>query len=169
MEYDHALAAGRKMQMTRIWQGICPSSGEFYGLFKKDYIAVFIFTKPTGKDVTERTLLEMAYDEIEEILTAPNFRKDGSLDAFTAKAKIDIWKHLDERVHGGAIKRVAVTSEQKNYNVNVETTAKEVIEMKKLTRAEELNDRLSELREKTKELEAIPAVAQLIEEDDASY
>lgn len=163
MEYDHAISAGRKMMMTRIWQGVCGSSGEFYNLFKTDYLAVYIFTKPLAKEVRERALLEMSYDEIEEILTAPNFKKDGSLDAFTAKAKIDIWKHLDERVHGGVIKKVAVTSEQKNINMNVETSVEGLIEMKK---AEELQERLAELRMQTKELESVPAVARLIEEDD---
>lgn len=168
MEYDHAIDAGRKMQMTRIWQGICASSGEFYGLFKTDYIAVFIFTKPVAKDVTERSLLEMAYEEIEEILTAPNFRKDGALDAFAAKIKMDIWKHLDERVHGGVIKKVNVTSEQKNLNMNVTATGQEVIELQKLNRAEDLQSRLAELREQTKQLESVPAYATLIEEENDS-
>lgn len=162
MEYDNAINAGRKMMMTRIWQGVTRSSGEYYNLFEKDYLAVFIFTKPIGKDVRERSLLEMAYEEIEEILTAPNFRKDGSLDAYTAKVKLDIWKHLDERVHGGTVKKVSVTSEQKNYNVNVDTSVKELSDMR---RAEDLQVKLAELREQTKELESVPAVATLIEED----
>jgi hypothetical protein len=159
-EYDNALASGRKMQMTRVWQGVTASSGEFYNLFKKDHLAVFIFTKPTKKDVQERSLLQLAYEQIEDILYADHKNKDGSLNPYAAKIKVDIWKHLEERVEGGILKRVSVQSEQKNINVNVDTNTQGLLEMK---RAEELTQKLAHLREQTKDIESISHV---IEEDD---
>lgn len=163
MEYDNAVNAGRKMHMTRVWQGVTASSGEFYNLFKKEHLAVYIFTKPVAKDIQERSLLALAYEQIEDILTSDHLRKDGSMDPFAAKVKIDIWKHLEERVNGGIVKKVSVQSEQKNINVNVDATGQQLIEMK---RAEELTKRLADLREQTKELEAIDASYQHLEEDD---
>jgi hypothetical protein len=160
-EYDNALAAGRsKMHMTRVWQGVTYDSGEFYRLMKKDHFAAYIFTRPIHKEVQERALLELAYEQIEDILVADHRNKDGTLNPYSAKIKLDIWKHLDERVHGGVVKKVSVQSEQKNINVNVETDAQTYVEMK---RAEELTKKLAELREQTKDIEAISHV---VEEDD---
>lgn len=161
-EYDNALDTGRKMQMTRIWQGITQNSGEFWRIMKQDHFAVYVFTKPTNKDVQERMLLEMSYDRLEEILSAPVTKKDGSLDAFGAKVIVDLWDKLNERVHGSVVKRVHVQSEQKNLNVNIDATKTDQI-TSKLTRAEDLNKRLMELKEQTKDIEAISYV---IEEDD---
>lgn len=163
LEYDNALSANRKMKMTRIWQGLCDSSGQFYSLLKQDHFAAWIFSKPMAKDVRERTLLHFAYEQIEDIIAAPHYNKDGTLNPYTAKIKVDIWKHLDERVHGGALKRVAVQSEQKNININTDISGKDFIEMKK---AEELQQRLAELREKTQDLEAIETSAKLVDDDD---
>lgn len=166
LEYDNAMSAGRNMKMTRIWQGVTASSGEFYNLMKKEHFACYIFTKPIKKDIQERTLLHMAYEQIENILDAPHIRKDGTMDAYAAKVKVEIFKHLEERVNGGIVKKVSVTSEQKNINVNVETTATQFVEMK---RAEELQKHLADLREKTKDFEAIEASAKTLEEDDDDY
>jgi hypothetical protein len=159
-EYDNALAAGRKMQMTRIHQGVTANSGEFYNLFKKEHLAVFIFTKPIQKEVREASLLDLAYEQIEEILSASHIKKDGTMDPFAAKVKVEIFKHLEERVNGGIVKHVAVRSEVKNTNINVDATPANLIEMK---RAEELQSRLIDLREKTKDIEAI---AYNLEEED---
>lgn len=162
-EYDDAQSTGRKMRMTRVWQGVCENSSHFFNLMKKDHFSAFVFTKPISKDVRERVLLNYAYEQIEDILLAQHYNKDGSLNPHIAKIKVDIFKHMDERVHGGALKRVAVQSEQKNYNVNVETTGKEFIEMKK---AEELTQRLAELREQTQDLEVIETSSRLVDDDD---
>ena len=166
IEYDAAVSGNRKMKMTRIWQGLCDSSGQFYALMREDHFAAWIFSKPTSKAVREQTLLQFAYEQIEDILCANHYNKDGSLNPYTAKIKTDIWKHLEERVHGGILKRVAVQSEQKNINVNVEANANQYLEMK---RAEELQAKLAELKEQTKDLEAIEASSKIVQDDDFDY
>lgn len=163
IEYDAAQSANRKMRMTRVWQGLTENSSQYYNLFKQDHFASWIFTKPISKAVREQTILHFAYEQIEDIMCASHYNKDGTLNPYTAKIKVDIWKHLEERVNGGILKRVAVQSEQKNINVNVDASASQFIEMKK---AEELQQRLAELREKTHELEAIEASSQTISDDE---
>lgn len=166
IEYDAAVSGNRKMKMTRIWQGLCDSSGQFYSLFKEDHFAAWIFTKPTSKAVREQTILQFAYEQIEDIMCASHYNKDGTLNPYTAKIKVDIWKHLEERVNGGILKRVAVQSEQKNINVNVEANANQYLEMK---RAEELQAKLAELKEQTKDLEAIEASSKIVTDDEYDY
>jgi hypothetical protein len=73
-------------------------------------------------------------------------------------------KHLDERVNGGIVKQMAIRSEQKNLNVNVETTAKAPIDLNQMRKAEELTQRLAELKEQTRDIETIAYHA--MEEDD---
>lgn len=119
LEYSRAISGNRKMQMTRVWQGISESSGDFYNIMKKDHFAAYIFTKPMKQEVAERELLEIATEQMMEILSAPHLKKDGSLDAFAAKVKLDLYRHLDERVQGGIIKQVATKIDQRNLNVSV--------------------------------------------------
>jgi hypothetical protein len=166
IEYANAQLNKRKMQMTRIWQGLCPSSGDFYNIMKKEHFAAFIFTKPIAKETQEKALLELAYEQIENILTSSHMFKDKAsgetmLNAAAARVKLDIWKHLEERVNGGIVKQMAIRSEQKNLNVNVETTAKAPIDLNQMRKAEE---RLAELKEQTRDIETIAYHA--MEEDD---
>lgn len=162
-EYDNALARNRNMLMTNVWQGICMSSGQFYNLFKQEHLAVFIFTRPPAKEALERAILDEAYEQIEDILTCDHRNKDGSINAFVAKLKVDIFKHFDDRVHGGVVKRVEVKSDVKQVNVNVDTNKDELAEMKRL---EDAKKRLEELRAQTPELDVIEAVATQIDEED---
>lgn len=163
IEYDAAQSGNRKMRMTKVWQGLTDNSSQFYNLFKQDHFAAWIFSKPVSKAVREQTILQFAYEQIEDIMCASHYNKDGTLNPYTAKIKVDIWKHLEERVNGGILKRVAVQSEQKNINVNVEANATQYIEMKK---AEELQQKLAELREKTQDLEAVETSAKTITDDE---
>lgn len=149
-EYDFAIQSKSKMRMTRIWQDVCFTSSEFYNLFKRDEFAAYIFTRPPKKEARERALLEMCYEQIEGIITADHMNKDGTLNPFIAKIKVDIWDKLNDRVHGGAIKRVSVQSEVKNTNINVDATASAMASMNKVS---DLRERLKELKEKTSDIE----------------
>ena len=164
-EYDNAQSQGRKMQMTRIWQGITTSSGEFYKLMKVDHFAAFIFTKPVKKDVQEESLLEIAYEQMEDILLSDHKKLDGTLDAAAAKVKVEIWDKLNDRVQGSIVKKVHVQSEQKNINTNLNVSATPE-QVAQINRLDEMRDKLIELREQTKDIETISHV---IEEEDEQY
>lgn len=174
MEYNKALETGRRMRMTRVWEGITSCSGEFYQIMKKDHFAAFIFTRPMKQDVAERELLELATARMFNILEASPYRKKKNpetkewedtpeLDALTAKVQIDLFKHLDERVQGGIIKQVATKVESKttNININQETKTLDASQFKKM---EELTARLAELREKTQDIES---TAYIVVDDDS--
>lgn len=165
-EYDDALKNKRKMMMTHVWQGLTVDAQEYFNLMKKDHFAAYMFTKPIQRETQERALLELAYEQIEQILMADHNTKDGVINHYAAKLKVDVWKHLDERVNGGVIKQIAMRSEVKNTNtntnVNIEATATNVNDFK---RAEELNKKLAQLREQTKDIEVISYV---LEEDNES-
>lgn len=165
LEYTRALDAGRKMNMTRIWQGITVHSGDFYKIMKQEHFAIFIFTKPIAQDVTERELFEMGNERMLEIMSvSPKYKsKEGHemINAYVAKLQIDLWKHLDERVQGGIVKKVHVQSEQKsvNLNVNQESTQTTVsLDPAQYSKLEELNRELSLLREQTQDIDAIAYV-----------
>lgn len=176
LEYNHAVEAGRKMQMTRIWQGITINSGEFYSVMKKEHFAAFIFTRPLAQNIADMELLEMGTKRMYDILRASPYRLDSEgkptkeLNPSTAKVQIDLFKHIDERVRGGVIKKVQVQSDQRSLNVNVtqDNTARPVtiqpIDLHTLKLAEDLTRELTDLRERTRD---IPSIAMdLPEEDD---
>jgi hypothetical protein len=173
IEYANAQLNKRQMQMTRIWQGITNNSSDFYNIMKKEHFAAFIFTRPITKETQEKALLELAYEQIESILTAPHLNKGKNeqgeevvlgLNAAAARVKLDIWKHLEERVNGGIVKQMAIRSEQKNLNVNVEATSSAPVDLNQMRKAEELTQRLAELKEQTRDIETIAYHA--MEEDD---
>ena len=122
LEYNRALDSGRKMQMTRVWQGITFTSSEFYNLLKKDHFAAYIFSRPLRQEVAERDMLESATERMKEILSFSAIEKDNDgkerLNTFTAKIQIDLFKHLDERVQGGIIKQTATKINTLNITDN---------------------------------------------------
>lgn len=162
IEYDNAVKGDRKMNMVNVWPGICITLDGFHDIMEKDHYAAFIFTKPTAKDAKEKALLEFAYEQIEKILAASHLTKDGLMNHGAAKLKIEVWKHLDERVHGGVVKQVRVQSDQRSLNVNVTKT--ELPTNTDLNRAEELTERLKELRDQTRDLEAIETSSTVVTE-----
>ena len=166
-EYNFAIDGHRKMQMIRVYQGISYSGNEFYELIDKPHFAAFIFDKPIKQDMAERELLEMATGNMYTILSASPLNKDGTLNPFIAKVQIDLYKQLDERVQGGIIKQISQKTENKTVttNVNVQATPVQAIQMEELRKMEDLSEKLRELREKTKDIEAMSRV---VEEDNGS-
>jgi hypothetical protein len=164
IEFDNALKANRKMAMVNVWGGITLNLSEFNSIISKDHYAAFIFTKPVAKESKERALLELAYEQIEEILGTSHLNKDGIMNPASAKLKVEIWKHLDERVHGGVVKQVQVRSEQKSLNVNVNSSGKDSVPQIEINKASELKERLKELREQTRDLEAIETSGYILDD-----
>lgn len=167
-EYTFAVDGGRKMQMTRVYQGVTPRGGhDFYEMIDKPHFAAFIFDKPIKQDMAERELLELATANMFTILSASPLNKDGTLNPFIAKVQIDLYTRLDERVQGGIIKQISQKTENKTVttNVNVSATPIQAIQMEELRKREDLTARLMELREQTKDFETSSRV---VEEDDGS-
>ena len=165
LEYTRAIEAKRKMNMTRVWQGICRHSGDFYNIMKQEHFAIFIFTKPLSQDVAEREIFELATERMLEIVSAnPYFRdrKTGEytqdINTYLAKLQFEIFKHIDERIQGGVVKKVHVQSEQKSLNLNVNqdsTTTTVSMDPNQISKLEELNKQLLELRAQTKDIETV--------------
>jgi hypothetical protein len=171
-EYESALVADRGMYMTRVWQGITASSGQFYSMMKREEFALYIFTKPIKQEMEERFLLSLSMERMEDILNAQcvtDYKDQDTgktykviTDPKGAKVQLDLYKHLDERVQGGVVKQVNVKSEQRSLNVNQNIETK-TIHVNDFSKMDEINAQLVELREKTKEIgyivpliEAIP-------------
>lgn len=153
LEYNRAIDAGRKMQMTRVWQGITLSSGEFYNYLKHEHFAAFILTRPVVQEVAERELLELAHYRMREILEVSPIDEDGNLNPYAAKVQIELYKHIDERVQGGVVKKVSVQSEQKNLNVNI-NQEQITLQPDQFKKMEEIQQRLAEIEEQTRDIDA---------------
>lgn len=190
IEYERVIDHGKnRMEMTRIWQGVTDSSGEFYKLMKRPEFAAYVFTRPIQNAVYDREVQSLGRERMLEILSvSPVYKKtmpDGSevsvVDGKLAKVQFEIFKHADERVQGGTVKRVNVVAEQRSLNVNADfkqTNNKTTVEvtsdatnqalLDQFTNANELIRQLNELRAKTGDIPlTISTTATVLEEDDS--
>jgi hypothetical protein len=133
LEHQRVQDNGRaKMENTRIWQGITHDGKEFYQLMERPEFAAFVFTQPVAMEVRNLSLAETGWNRMMEIMSisavenCPVTGKPNKVNDKLARVQLEIWKHSDERLQGGALKRVAVTAEQKNLNVNVNHESKTV-------------------------------------------
>lgn len=175
LEHQRVSDNGRaKMENSRIWQGITTSSGEFYNLMKRPEFAAYVFTQPVAMEVRNLSLAETGWQRMMEIMSVSAVEYDSltgkpsKINDKLARVQLEIWKHSDERLQGGALKRVAVTAEQKNLNVNVNQDNVSVthkLDMNSFQNPEEIRKKIAELRAQMPDTD-IETTATTVEEDD---
>jgi hypothetical protein len=174
LEHQRVQDNGRaRMENTRIWQGICDSSGHFYSLMKRPEFAAFVFTQPVAMEVRNLSLAETAWTRMMEIMSVSPVEYDAQgkpakVNDKLARVQLEVWKHADERLQGGALKRVAVTSDHKSVNVNLNQDTKTVthqLDLSAISDPVELKRRIEELKRLIPEGDII-TTATVVEDED---
>lgn len=174
LEHQRVQDNGRaKMEMTRVWQGICENSGHFYQIMKRPEFACYIFTQPVAMEVRNLSLAETAWTRMMEIMgvSAVEYDHTGKptkVNEKLARVQLEVWKHADERLQGGALKRVTVSSEQKNLNMNINHDSKTVthqLNLAEFSDPEAIKKEIAKLRAQIPEID-IDTTATVIEESD---
>ncbi len=166
LEHQRVLDADRaRMEMTRIWQGICESSGAFYAIMKRPEFAAYVFTQPVAMEVKNHAMADLAWTRMMEIMGVSAIAADGKVNDKLARVQLEVWKHADERLQGGAVKRVAIDSVQKNLNHNLNennVTITHRTDVASFSNPEEIRARIEELK---KQIPDIDATATVVVED----
>jgi hypothetical protein len=104
----------------------------------------------------ERRELEfLAQERMFEILANPAVKPDGKTDSRLAKIQFEIYRELQDRIHGPVVQKIQ--SEQKNLNVNVEANAEQASRaIGMITDVSELDRRIAEVRQKQEALKTLP-------------
>ena len=175
LEHQRVQDNGRaKMENSRVWQGITASSGEFYNLMKRPEFAAYVFTQPVGMEVRNLAMAETGFQRMMEIMSVSAVEYDETtgrpikVNDKLARVQLEIWKHSDERLQGGALKRVSVQSEQKNLNVNVNQDSVNIthkLDIAQFQNPEEIRKKIAELRSQIPDID-IETTAITVEEDD---
>lgn len=166
LENNRVLEHGKnRMEMTRVWQGITNRSGDFYNIMKRPEFAAFVFTQPIQAEVKNHIIEDLGYQRMVEIMSVSavkeardkqgNLMKDSEgnvvkvVDSQLAKVQLEMWKHADERIQGGTVKKVQVTARQENLNVHVnQESVTHTHKIEEFEKYEQIQQRLADLRNK---------------------
>ena len=117
-EYNYSVDNNKKMSINRLIGGVCRST-DFYNYIKDDLYLTFILTAPTSIQLVQQELIQIGYEQMEEILNIPTIDDDGRVNTNLIKEKVKILENLENRRWGGVVHRAQihnktdVTTEQK--------------------------------------------------------
>jgi hypothetical protein len=112
-EYERSVSSGSKMNLTRVYSGICTRKA-FYDIVHDPLKLAFVVHAPDNYAIAMEELLLLGVRRLREILMLPLRGKDGRPDARIAEVVLKAYEKVDMRVHGAIVQRV----EQRNLNVN---------------------------------------------------
>lgn len=129
LEYDRAVHSGRKMLMENIYHDICLER-TFRSIYTHPLKLAYIITPIIKYDARLNSLLRAnSINILKEILDAPMYNDDGSINDKVARLKLSALKQLEDRTQGTPIQK----SEIKQLSVNIDNgaTAKSVEDIQK--------------------------------------
>lgn len=112
LEYDRAVETRMKMDMTRVYTGVCSRQAFYKNLQSIDFIA-WMVCPPQEYLVQTEELLAIGLKQIRQILMLPVVGQFG-VDTKLAEVKLKAVMMLDMRLKGAYVQR----SMQYNHNVN---------------------------------------------------
>lgn len=147
MEYDSAMAAGRSLQPSYAFSGIC-SKDFFYRLYISNAPKVaWLLCRPASYEAINTEALHFGLEQLRDILETPHILPNGKADTKLMEIKAKIVNMLDQRVKGSVI--------QKTMNLNVTASDKKVSEIAEISSMEELERRLVELKRRERKAQNI--------------
>jgi len=156
-EYDQAQVGKRNIVTTNVYAGICSQNYWVQRIQGNPIRLAYVLTPPKSYQNRIEVLLDIATDQILEILELPNTKKDGTADPMLGNVKHRIWETLLNRARGSVVQR----SESKILQANVEVQGKKTVEIDDLTPDE--IDRLLEEQEKKKNAQLIEGYSEVID------
>jgi len=150
LEYDRAVSLGSKISMTNIATGVCS-----LGFLKENYLSkaekvAWMLTIPASYQVIAEEALIFGLEQLREILSMDHIQskvdpKSGKivemLDHKLLDMKAKIVMMLDMRVKGGVTQRI----EQKNLNMHLDATPRDINQMMEANSMEALKKKLDHL------------------------
>jgi len=119
MDYESAVANGRKMFLSRIIGGVC-SEHFFKDKFLSDNAKVaFMVCPPSNYLVQTREALMAGLETLREIVSAKVVDEDGILIPRAADVVLKAVMHLDMRVKGAIVQRIDSRTLALNVNQNM--------------------------------------------------
>jgi|GEM_PF-2981740 len=148
-EYFTAKDQGRKMMMSRVYNGACSRRFWEDSILKSPKKLSFIMTMPGDYMKSMKALHYMAVARLEEIIKFP-LRSKGKPNLLVADRVMKAFSLIDNRVKGLAVQRMQV--EQKNMNVNINKDMNNIP-----SNPEDLAKEIADLEKKLSK-EALPAM-----------
>lgn len=128
-EYDRAQLAKKNIVISNVYGGVCGQQTWVQRIQANPLKLAYVLTPPTDYTLKLEAALTLATDQILEILSLPNTRKDGSPDAILGGVKHKIWETLLDRVRGAVVTR----SESKVLQANMEVKDNRTVSIDDLT------------------------------------
>lgn len=142
MEYNFASVGKRVINMPNIYNGVCRREYWWQRILTDSYKMAYIFLPPPAHRVEVRELLNVANQQIRDILMRDHIvrdkeGKDVGTDAKLAGAKVKIYEMLANRVHGAMIQKIQTENKNLNVDVNLDD-AKSIEDVEKRIRDAEM-------------------------------
>lgn len=140
-EYEAALQEHRKMEPVRVYAGICSKQYFFERVMTSAVKVAWIATPPLNYDIKLDEALAYGMERMRDILEIPveSYPPGSRIKLMELQAKVTAM--LDMRKKGAYTQRV----ENKNMNLNVSTTDKQVAAVLAGSTMEQLDTRIKEL------------------------
>jgi hypothetical protein len=138
-EFDQASRAGRKINATNVYGGICQPAFFVKEIQSNSYKLAYVLTPPPDYEVKMRSLETLGLRKLEEIITAPVIDKEGNLLPKAAHVQFMVIEQILLRVRGAVPYRM----ETKNLNMNIDQTTS--VQNQLPQSMEELDARLAQL------------------------
>jgi hypothetical protein len=164
-EYERAARAGERMQPVELYRGVCRAQ-QYYQLLESIPPLLPWIICPLASYLYERKELAfLAQERMLEVLAETPVKPDGKVDSRLAKVQFEIYRELQDRVHGPVIQKIQ--SEQKNLNVNVDASSGSQIGQQAIgliTDVGELDRRIADVKARREALQNVPQPAQVIDQ-----
>jgi hypothetical protein len=132
-EYDQCVRRGAKLVSFRVYSGICSREYWLKQALTPARLA-WILTPVSSYATSMEEALEFSISQLRKVLMAPLYKPNGYLDTAAANVILNIYKVLDQRVHGAITQKVEmkklVVSQQMHGKVPSEKSIDEqIVEM----------------------------------------
>lgn len=162
-EYDRAVTEGKeKMSMESVWSNVTAHEVWDRYIHLPEKMA-WLMCPPALYDAKQNALLSFAIDEVANILEQPHV-VNNRVDAKLATLKFNVFKYLDERVHGSTVQRIDQRIDQRTQTI---AEHRMVVAEAHMETEDNLIDRIKKLERKEREVMHVPdtkAISEAISE-----
>lgn len=130
--YNHYASMENKkpIPITSLYAGIVTPQ-KWKKILRSDELATFIFTQPTKVKLIQEDLLYEGYRQLEEIMEASIYKKDGAVDPRIVTHKLKIINMIEDRLNGSVVQRTQnYTQQVSKFEGNHAETKEDVLKVR---------------------------------------
>jgi hypothetical protein len=155
-EYDIAQQANRTMRASDVTRGICIPEYWSRNVNTNPELLAYIITPPPRYITRMETMLDLALDNLLEILELPvKNEKTGFIDSKLIANKVKVFELLDLRVKGAIMQKVAIHQRIDQHTQITEGTSLEKMDLNDLQAIESSIQQVKKQIERTQNRQAI--------------